>query len=115
MKFKIVYQKDKKLKTIMLEANHIDSLQNVDDFPTNVIKIKEIKEFNLDFLIYKNSKKEVYELFSQLNMMLSANLTFSQSIDLLLESTFHSQDVTFARQKIYCIKIHIASDSVMNR
>ena len=35
---------------------------------------------------FRNSKKDVYEFFTQLDIMLGANLTFSQSIDLLLDS-----------------------------
>jgi len=87
MKYKITYQKERKLKQIVLEASSINSLQKLDTFPTNIIKIKEIKDFYyIDITAYKDSKKDVYEFFAQLNIMLGANLTFSQSIDLLLES-----------------------------
>jgi len=86
MKYKIVYQENRKVNTIILEATDLEQLKQHNDFPFNIIKIKEIKAINSDIFSSKNPKKEVYEFFVQLDMMLSANLTFSQSIDLLLES-----------------------------
>ncbi len=86
MKFKIKYQENQKVKTIILEANSEELLQKMDIFPSNIIKVRELKEFNLDLSLFKNSKKDVYEFFTQLDIMLGANLTFSQSIDLLLDS-----------------------------
>jgi len=85
MKFKIIYQESQKLHTIILEAKSLESLPSLDIFPQNIIKIVEIKKISFSFTLFKNTKKEVYELFTQLDIMLSANLTFSQSIDLLLE------------------------------
>ena len=85
MKFKIVYQENQKTKTIILESSSKESLSKMDQFPPNIIKIRKIQEFSFDLLLFKNSRKEVYEFFTQLDMMLGANLTFSVSIDLLLE------------------------------
>ena len=86
MKFKVLYQKNQKVKKVILEANSNESLQKMDTFPTNIIKIRELKEFNLNMFSFRNSKKDVYEFFTQLDIMLGANLTFSQSINLLLDS-----------------------------
>jgi len=86
MKFKIWYQKKEKLHTIILEANSFEMLSQIESFPKNIIKIKKLQSFDFGLVKYKNDTKEVYELFTQLDMMLSANLTFSESIDLLLES-----------------------------
>jgi len=86
MKYKIVYQENRKVNTLILEATDLEQLKQHIDFPFNIIKIKEIKAINSDIFSSKNPKKEVYEFFVQLDMMLSANLTFSQSIDLLVES-----------------------------
>jgi len=86
MKFKILYQENQKIKTIILEATSDDALQKMDIFPSNVIRIRKLKEFDFDLFSFKNSKKDVYEFFTQLDIMLGANLTFSQSIDLLLNS-----------------------------
>ena len=86
MKFKIWYQENQKLKTIIVEANSTETLQKTGIYPTNIIKTRELKEFNFDLFAFRNSKKDVYEFFTQLDIMLGANLTFSQSIDLLLDS-----------------------------
>jgi len=86
MIFNIAYQKNKKLKRITLEANSYEELQKLENYPLNIVKIKQQKKFDFDTLLYKNTQKEVYEFFSQLNIMLSANLSFSESIDLLLGS-----------------------------
>lgn len=86
MKFKITYQENKKKYTIVLEANSTVALEKMDNYPSNIIKIRELKSFNFDLFAFTNSKKDVYEFFTQLDIMLGANLTFSQSIDLLLDS-----------------------------
>ena len=85
MKFKIVYQQDNKINTLIIESSTYESLHNIDNLPPNILKIKKVQEFNFDLFRSNNHKKEVYELFTQLDIMLSAHLTFSQSIDLLLE------------------------------
>ena len=86
MKFKIVYQENQKIKSIILESNSYETLQKMDIFPSNIIKMKELKEVKFDLFVFRNSKKDVYEFFTQLDIMLGANLSFSQSIDLLLDS-----------------------------
>jgi len=85
MKFKVTYQKNQKLFTTVFVANNLKELYAQNDFPTNIIKIRELKQFDFGELFATNSQKNVYEFFSQLNIMLGANLTFSESIDLLLE------------------------------
>ncbi len=86
MRFKIYYQKDKKVDTLILEANSLKSVQKLENFPKNIIKIEEIKTLNFELFRQRNNSKEVYEFFTQLDMMLSANLTFSEAIELLLDS-----------------------------
>ena len=86
MKFKVTYQANRQIFKKVLQANSVDELYSHKNFPNNIIKIKELKQFDLGELFAKNSQKNVYEFFSQLNIMLGANLTFSESIDLLLET-----------------------------
>ena len=86
MKFKIIYQKNKKVCTKILISNDYESLQKMDEFPSNILKIKELKSLNFTLMMFQNNKKEVLEFFTQLDIMLNANLTFSESIELLLES-----------------------------
>ena len=86
MQFKVVYQDSKKTHTIVIESDSLESLQKHKKFPSNVIRIIEVKNYKLSILSSKNLKKEVIEFFIQLDMMLRANVTFSEVIDLLLES-----------------------------
>jgi len=89
MKFKILYQKNKKIHTLTLKAQNYESLVKMKNFPSNIINIEKEKSFNVDLSQYikkRNSKRIVFEFFTQLDIMLGASLTFSESIDLLQES-----------------------------
>jgi type II secretory pathway component PulF len=88
MRYKITYQKDNKLTNITLEAANKDELKALKNFPDNIVSIKKTTiAYNKNIsLIATNNKKKVYELFSQLDIMLGANLSFHESIDLLLKS-----------------------------
>lgn len=88
MKYKIIYQKNNKLKKITLEASSEDELKSLQDYPENIISIKKVtikykKNISTEG---QNNQKKVYELFSQLDLMLGANLSFHESIELLLKS-----------------------------
>ena len=91
MQYKITYQNSNKIKIIILEASNKKELEALSQYPNNIIKIKEIAPFtnpnfklNVNFTLGDN-KKKVYDLFSQLDLMLSANLNFHESIGLLLQ------------------------------
>jgi len=86
MKFKITYQKNRKVCTKTIICHDYESLQFMEELPSNILKIKEIRNLNIRFSLFKNHKKEVLDFFTQLDIMLNANLTFSESIELLLES-----------------------------
>ena len=86
MKYKVTYQEDNKLKykTISIENN--EDIKDSLELPNNVINIKQLDKIKKDYQVFKNTKKDIYELFKQLNIMLSSNLTLSQSIELLLKT-----------------------------
>ena len=86
MRYKIYYQKNNKLHKVILESNSKTELQNHLEYPSNIISIKEIKKFEFNLSVFRNRKKDLFELFSQLDMMLGAHLSFHESIDLLLLS-----------------------------
>lgn len=87
-KYKIIYQNNNKIKNITLEAKNKSELKKLDNYPKNIIDIKEKNRinFNLDIEFFSNNKKLVYELFSSLSIMLNSNLTLSQSINILLKT-----------------------------
>lgn len=86
MKFRITYQKNNRKETLILAANTKKDLQKLDAYPSNVMQVKAIETFSFSFGSFKNHKKEIYEFFSQLDIMLYSHLTFSEAIDLLLSS-----------------------------
>jgi general secretion pathway protein F len=77
MKYTIVYQHNGSIKTLKVD--------NLEELPKNVIKIKENRSF-LSYKLKHNHKKEIFDMFKQLSIMLNANLTLSAALDLLLKS-----------------------------
>lgn len=86
MRYKIYYQQNGRLRDMIMEADHISNLKTLKDYPDNIIKIKEIKPFNIPFNIFTDKQKTVFNLFKQIRTMLEANLTFNQTIELLLKT-----------------------------
>jgi len=86
MKYKITYQTDNKLQTKIIESDSKEQLYTSKEFPLNVIKIKELNKRKNNQLFFANKRKEIYDLFKQLNIMLSSSLTINQSIELLLKT-----------------------------
>lgn len=91
MIYKIYYQENRKIKNKILEADSLDALKASKEYPLNIIHIKEQKGFksfdlNREISFFKNYKKLNLELFKQLDIMLSANLTLNSSLKLLLEN-----------------------------
>jgi len=77
MNYTISYQLDGKIKTLK-----VNSLENL---PNNIVSIKENKPF-VPFQFKQNNKKEIFDMFKQLSIMLNANLTLSDAINLSLKS-----------------------------
>lgn len=87
MKYKIKYQEKNKIKSITIEAKDHNELINSKLYPNNIISIKEPLDIrNLLTPINNINKKDIYELFNQLNLMLSSNITISEAISLLLQT-----------------------------
>ncbi len=84
-KYKIKYQENKKAKIKIIETSNI----SVESLPNNIISIKEIKPKTYSSLFSLNPKisdKEINLLFFELNVMLEANITFSDSLDILIKN-----------------------------
>jgi len=82
-KFKINYQKNQKIESCILLAKNVKDLHSLENYPLNILNIREIKKFTLNLPTFRNHKKDIFEFFSQLDIMLHSHLTFSESIDLL--------------------------------
>lgn len=77
MKYKIIYQKNGKIE--LLKS---DSLENL---PSNIVKIVEYSTFPT-FRLFYNDKKNIVKMFEQLSIMVNANITFKEAIDLTLQN-----------------------------
>jgi len=77
MKYKIWYEENKQLKTIVVNDKN--------NFPKNIIKIKELQPFKIPIL-FKNNR-EIIELFYEFSLMLEAKLPLKETIELLLQTT----------------------------
>lgn len=87
MKYKITYQENSKIQYKIIEAQNKDELKKSPQFPTNSIKIKEYNSFKIDsFNFNVDNKKQTFELFSSLSIMLNSNLTLNETIELLLQT-----------------------------
>ena len=86
MKYKITYQKDKKLKSKIIIIQNYEDINDSLELPENIINIKQLDKTKKSYHIFGNKKKNVYELFKQLNIMLNSSLTLSQAVELLLKT-----------------------------
>lgn len=84
-KYKISYQSNIGIETIIIETEDISK----ENLPTNILSIKEIKDFNLAEL-FQNKKvikeKDLINIFYELNLMLSSNITLSDSLNILIKN-----------------------------
>ena len=86
-KFKIFYQENGRQKNITINAVDVKNLTNDINYPSNVINVIEIKNYKATLFkkYIKASKSDIVDLFNELNIMLQANLTFHESILLLMD------------------------------
>ncbi len=78
MKLKIFYQENSKIKTKTIDD------ANINNFPKNIIQIKQIKQLKDYFTISYSSYDDVVDIFKELNIILNTNLSLSQSIKILM-------------------------------
>ena len=88
MKFKIWYEQNKKLHTIIIESTSKDRLKYDKDYPKNIINIKELKKLDFKNLFIKKDEEELLELFYEMSIMLKSKLQIKEIIELLLDIKF---------------------------
>ena len=88
MKYKIWYEQNQKLKTIILEAKSLYDLKQDISYPCNIVKLKELKKFDILKYIYFKNEKELLELFYEMSTMLEAKLPLDEVISILLNTKF---------------------------
>ncbi len=92
-KYKIYYQENHKEKSQTIRTS---SLEN-ENLPKNIIKIKELKQFDYKSLqqLSKANEEQIIELFIQLGIMLESNILLPDAIMILQKSIKNSflQDI----------------------
>ena len=83
-KYKIKYQDKNEIKELILETSNLSN----EKIPTNIIEIKEYKNyFHIEFFRKKRiNDKKINLLFYELNLMLQANINLSDAIDILIKN-----------------------------
>jgi len=84
-KYKISYQSDIGIKHIIIESNDLSK----ETLPLNIVKIKKINKINLVSILGEKKKikeKSLINLFYELDLMLSSNITLSDSLDILIKN-----------------------------
>ncbi len=84
-KYKITYQNNNLSKTKILETLDISK----EDLPANILNIKEIKGFDIQNLFEAKKlikEKDLISVFYELNLMLSSNITLSESLNILIKN-----------------------------
>ena len=85
-KFKVIFQEDNEIKTTIVSNEKLNILKE----SKNIIKIKELNK-ELTFSSFKSMKKsEILNMFNQLDMILQANLSLYEAIEIVLKGTKNS-------------------------
>ena len=79
MNIKIHYQENNKIKTKLIDSEEEIKL------PPNIIKIQKVKSFQEYFTFSYSSYDDVVDIFKELDIILSTNLSLGEAIDILLE------------------------------
>jgi general secretion pathway protein F len=90
MKYKVYYQENKIIKSIILESNNLSNINKHINYPKNVILIKE--DIKYDFSFFYNDEEKI-EMFYEIKIMLDSDLEFEYIIDILLKSDFNTKNM----------------------
>jgi general secretion pathway protein F len=112
-KYKIVYQKNNKLKSIIIQAISLEKLKQDINYPKNIISINQKKEYKLVYIKSKLTTQKFLYLLQEINIMLEAKIQFPDAIDILLDqyniNTYeHSLLETISDALFNAISIHKA-------
>jgi len=112
-KYKIVYQENNKLKSIIIQAISLEKLKQDVNYPKNIISINQRKEYKLVYIKSKLTTQKFLYLLQEINIMLEAKIQFPDAIDILLDqyniNTYeHSLLETISDALFNAISIHKA-------
>ncbi len=81
--YKIIYQESGTLKHTIIESENIQN----ENLPFNVISVNEIKKVKNSIFKKRVTNGEVLALFSELNIMLQANVLLNDAVKILYKNT----------------------------
>jgi len=90
MKYKIYYQENKTIKSLILESNNLVNVNKHTKYPQNVILVQE--DIKYDFSFFYNDDEKL-EMFYEIKTMLDSDLEFEYIIDILLKSDFNAKNM----------------------
>lgn len=111
MKYKILFQEDKKLKKLYLESENIKK----EKLPNNIIKIEKIKNSKELFKSSRISTKQLEHFFYELNIMLSANISLSDAFEILSNNRNSQKEREFVKTLFHSINNQKALDYNLNK
>lgn len=85
--YKITYQENGQLKTMIIQSDNLKK----ERLPLTIISQKEIYIKQTKFRIKNVKSDEILALFSELNIMLQANILFNVAVEILYKSTKNAQ------------------------
>lgn len=92
-KYKIKYQDKNEIKELIFETKDLSN----ERLPHNIIEIKEYKNY-FDFVLFRKKRindKKLNLLFYELNLMLQANINFSDTLDILIKNKKEKNVIDF--------------------
>lgn len=92
-KYKIKYQDKNEIKELIFETKDLSN----ERLPHNIIEIKEYKNY-FDFVLFRKKRindKKLNLLFYELNLMLQANINFSDTLDILIKNKKEKNVINF--------------------
>ena len=98
MKFKIFYQQNREIQTIILEAADEQSLKIDQSLPKNILKIKRIQK-NLDKQItfFKFDTQKELDFINELHMLLGVKIQFFEALKMISEISSNNEVKNFCQ------------------
>lgn len=97
--YKIVYQKNRSLKTVIIKSENIEK----EILPKNIISKEEVLVKRRRY-IKRLCSSEVFTLFNELNIMLQANILFSDAVEILYNNSKKAQEKEILFTLLHALK-----------
>jgi general secretion pathway protein F len=100
MNYKIYYQDNSRIKTLILNSLSLKSLQSNPNLPQNIIFIQTYNKLSFQNIFQKN---ETLDLIYEFKTMLNSQLLFEDIVEILLKTTTNKQNIEVLNTIKYAI------------